>query len=177
MGPGGAWLAVLIGTTMPGFGQPESPSAPQRFGDWEVVCGAAADMAKPGNAADRARASTCRAVQRLTVQESGDTVFLLSVLSEGKGALVGIVSIPLGGYLVPGVELTIDRQKAYKLLIETCTATGCHAGFPLTGRVEKEMRSGQQATFRVWTTKNTPADLQVSLKGFSDALADLERRS
>ena len=102
MRPGGAWLAIFIGTTMPGFGQTQSPSAPRRFGDWEVVCGAGGDMAGPGDAADRARGS-CRAVQRLTAQDSGDTVFLLSVLSEGKGALVGIVSIPLGGYLGAGV--------------------------------------------------------------------------
>lgn len=119
----------------------------------------------------------CRVIQRLTVQGTGDTVFVLSILPETQGALVGIVSIPLGGYLVPGVELTVDQRKPYKLLIETCTSTGCHAGFPLTGRVEKELRSGRQAIFRVWTTKSNPADIPVSLKGFSDALVELGRRS
>jgi invasion protein IalB len=177
LGAGAAWLAILVGTTMPGFGQPQTSSAPRRFGDWEVVCGPGTDAATPGDAADRPRGSGCRAVQRLTVQDTGDTAFLLSVLSEGKGALVGIVSIPLGGYLVPGIELTVDRQKPYRLLIETCTSAGCHAGFPLTGRVEKDMRSGRQATFRVWTAKDRPADIPVSLRGFPDALAALESRS
>jgi invasion protein IalB len=163
----------LIGATNSSHGQSPGVLASQPFGDWEVTCGSnnAADVAK------LSQSSRCRAVQRLTVQDTGDTVFVLSVLPEGKGKLVGIVSIPLGGYLVPGVELTVDQQKSYKLLIETCTSTGCHAGFPLTGRVEKEMRSGRQATFRVWTTKSKPADIPVSLKGFSDALDELERRS
>jgi len=84
--------------------------------------------------------------------------------------------VPLGGYLVPGIEFSIDGKKPYKLLIETCTSAGCHAGFPLVGQVSKDMHTGQTASFRIWSSKNRSTDVKVSLKGFSDAMACLERR-
>lgn len=139
-----------------------SEPATEHFGDWEVVC---------------TTASECKAVQRLAVKGTDETVFLLTVLPGEKKTPVAVVSVPLGGYLVPGIEFKIDAHKPYKLLIETCTSTGCHAGFPLEGRVDRELRTGQHASFRIWTSKSKPVDVDVSLRGLADALVRLGRSS
>ena len=67
-------------------------------------------------------------------------------------------------------------EKPYKLLIETCTSGGCHAGFLLTGQVSKDMRAGKSASFRIWSSKSQSSDVKVSLNGLADALSYLERR-
>jgi invasion protein IalB len=111
------------------------------------------------------------------VQDSDETVFAVTVIRSNQEAVVAIVSIPLGGYIVPGIELSVDGKKPYKLLVETCNASGCHAGFPLSGRIDKDLRSGKRASFRLWAAKDMPADVTVSLKGLANALARLERSS
>ena len=149
----------------------------QRFGDWEVVCNAADQGSASPSGNQPPVEKACKAVHRLTVQDTNETVFVLTILPGERDFSVAIVSVPLGGYIVPGIELSVDGGKPYKLLIETCTTAGCHAGFTLEGRVDKELRSGKRASFRVWTSKTKPTDVSVSLIGFADALADLRRRS
>jgi invasion protein IalB len=101
----------------------------------------------------------------------------MTIVAGGKGPAVAIVSIPLGGYIAPGIEMRVDGRRPYKLLVETCNPAGCHAGFPISGRLERELRSGRALRFRTWTAKDQPTDVTVSLRGFSAALAALERQS
>jgi invasion protein IalB len=87
---------------------------------------------------------------------------------------VAIVSTPLGGYLAPGMLLTIDGGRPFKVLFETCNAAGCHGGFELAGRVAREFQQGKSLKVRLWTDKSKPADVGVSLSGFRTALAALK---
>jgi invasion protein IalB len=171
----GSMASFLLGLVTSSVVQAETAPAIQRFGDWEVTC-----ETLPQGAQEAASAVTskpaCKVVQRLTVKGTDETVFLVTLLPQEKAGPVAIVSVPLGGYLVPGIEVTVDGKKPYKLLIETCTATGCHAGFPLVGQVSKDLRTGKSASFRVWSSKSQSSDVKVSLKGFADAMASLERR-
>lgn len=135
----------------------------EKFDDWELFC-------QP--------VGGCRISQRLAVEGSGETVFLITVVrSKASGPFVGIVSVPLRGYLAPGIELRVDQRKAYQLLYETCDLAGCHAGFPLEGGVLTDFRAGTMARFRVWTTKDNPVDIDISLIGFTRAFAALGERS
>ncbi len=139
----------------------------QRFDDWELSCLPAAEDSK----------SSCRVSQQLAIKDSGQTVFALTILpGTRKNELVGIVSMPLGGYIAPGVELRIDGKKAYKLLVETCNTSGCHAGFPVSAQLQKEMTSGKNAIFRIWTAKAKSTDITVSLNGITRALAALREQ-
>lgn len=134
-----------------------------KFDDWELLC-------RPEEA--------CRISQRLVVEGSDDTVFLLTGLRGGpEGPFVGIVSVPLRGYLAPGIELRVDSREPFQLLYETCDPVGCHAGFPLEGRVLEDFRAGRNARFRVWTAKDNPVDIDVSLIGFTRAFNALRERS
>lgn len=144
---------------------PPTPSA-MRFGGWEFSCSL------------RGEATSCRAIQRLVEKERGETVFLATILpAEQKGHYVGIFSAPLGGYLTPGMELKVDRGKPFRVLFETCNAAGCHGGFEMSGRVLKEMRSGKELAVRLWTTKNRPVDIKVTLEGFVQAFEALRKQS
>jgi invasion protein IalB len=171
------WLLGAVCVAMPLSAWAEDAPKIRRFGDWEAVCENGDQEARSASSSPASTERTCKAVQRLAVQGTNETVFVLTVVPGEKDATVAIVSVPLGGYIVPGIEFSVDGGKPYKLLIETCTAAGCHAGFPLAGRVDREMRSGKRASFRVWTTKSKPTDVSVSLNGFADAMGHLGRRS
>lgn len=119
--------------------------------------------------------SACKASQRLAADGADTPVFALTLLSNARApkGFVAIVSLPLGVYLAPGLELRIDKGKPYKILFETCNQAGCHAGFPLDGPVLAAFRRGRQAEFRVWTGKAKPTPVLVSLTGLAPALTAL----
>lgn len=161
------WQQVIVFACFSGLATPvvaaaqDAAPAPQKFGDWELVCLGPAP---------------CRLSQHLAVKDDGRTVFAVTLLAgEKKGELVGVVSLPLGGYIAPGIELRIDGGKPYKLLVETCNASGCHAGFPISAKLGKEL-GGKQAVFRIWTAKAKPADITVSLAGLAKGMTELRDR-
>ncbi len=157
--------------------QPAAPAAEaRRFGNWELVCERAAGPASPEPAPRKPQAAppACKVVQRQVARETGQSVFLVTVLPAGRpGQLAVIVSTPLGGYLAPGLVLSVDRGRPFKVLVETCTAAGCHAGFALAGRIAQELRRGRELKVRLWTGKGSPADVAVPLAGLDPALAAL----
>jgi invasion protein IalB len=152
--------------SLPSSAVAATPAATQ-FGAWQVAC---APDGKP---------TACRATQRLVTADSGQTVFVATILPDAEakkpGSYVGIVSVPLGGYLAPGLELSIDSAHPYKIVFETCNTAGCHAGFPIAGPVLKALVKGRSASFELWTSKARPATVTVSLEGLPRALAALDR--
>lgn len=156
-------LAALAGSGVASQAQTETNSVLERFTDWELICPAE---------------ESCRIAQRLAAPETGDTLFVISALPAREGGpLVGIVSVPLRGYLAPGIELRVDEGRAFRILYETCDPSGCHAGFPLEGEVLAAFRRGLDARFRVWTAQERPVDVGVSLRGFTRALEALRERT
>ena len=148
----------------------------QRFSDWELLC---INPEAPDEAgrSDEA-APDCRISQRLALEETGQTVFLLTGLpGDEPGTHVAIVSVPLRGYLAPGIELRVDSRDPVRILYETCDPSGCHAGFPLEGEILQAFRAGLTARFRVWTARDEPVDLDISLIGFTAAFEALGERS
>ncbi len=156
-------LGLLVVMSVRGGAVAEEPENVTRFDDWELHCPEAGD---------------CRMTQRLVVEATGETVFLITILpGDEAGAFAGIVSVPLRGYLAPGIELQVDTRSPFQILYETCDPSGCHAGFALEGRVLQEFRAGLNARFRVWTTRDEPVDLDISLIGFTRAFETLRERS
>ncbi|HMB10859.1 invasion associated locus B family protein [Saliniramus sp.] len=154
----------------------------RRFDDWELVCrtAEAQDASADADEASQAQGASqdCRISQRLAVAESGQTVFLLTGLpGDAPGSYVAIVSVPLRGYLAPGIELRVDERPPVGILYETCDPSGCHAGFPLEGKILQAFRAGLTARFRIWTARDEPVDLDVSLIGFTAAFQALRERS
>jgi Invasion protein B, involved in pathogenesis len=130
----------------------------QNFTDWRVLC------QSPGET------STCQMLQSATTGDDGSAVFLLSI-SPGQDAAssYAVMTVPLGVYLAPGIEIHVDRRRPFKVLYEVCDRTSCHAGFELSGAVLDAFRQGLDAKVRVWTAKAQAVEFPVSLRGFSAA--------
>lgn len=112
----------------------------------------------------------CQMVQSVSVSDGGRAVFLLSISpGHDAGANYAVVTVPVGVYLAPGIEIRVDRRRAFKVLYEICDRTGCHAGFKLSGPVLRAFRNGMDAKVRVWTAKTQAVEFAVSLRGFSAA--------
>ena len=132
------------------------------FKNWRILC-AQGDGAK-----------TCQMMQTHPATVGGADVFLLS-LSQGEGSkdISAVVSVPLGVYLAPGVEIHISGRRPFKVLYEICDQTSCHAGFKVKGSVLASFKKGTKAKFRVWTAKSKAVEFPVSLLGFSAGYTEL----
>lgn len=132
------------------------------FDDWQVVC---------------SQAGECQMLQSLAVTEGGEKVFLISILNDkSRGAFFGIITLPLKVYLVPGVLMTVDKKRPFKIAYELCDGKGCHAGFELNSQVLNALRRGNLAKVRVWTAEKRAIDFRVSLKGFTKAYRYLNEK-
>jgi invasion protein IalB len=150
--------ACLLGSSGIGLAQ-------DRVGAWEIVCN------------DREDTSSCRALQRKSTPDGKETLLVLTILvPEPSQSAAGILSIPLGGYLAPGIEITIDKRQKFKLLVETCNPSGCHAGFPIQGRVLHAFEKGREASIRIWTTRNKPVVTELSIGRFTEVVALLRKK-
>jgi invasion protein IalB len=184
---------------LPSSAPVESQPAPARaeivtrFADWELTCVEPAEANKDSESGANASAksdneranekapasdvarSACRVSQRLAVKGTSETVFMVSVLpAKQPGLEAAIISTPLGGYLAPGMELKIDKGRPARLLYETCNQAGCHGGFALTGRMREALFKGKRLQVRLWTAKEKPVDVEVSLDGLAPAVKALE---
>ena len=153
------WCAAFLIIGQSAFAQTQTaPPDEQVFTDWRVLC-------QPLEAA-----TTCQMLQSASAGEDGPTVFLLSI-SPGQevDTSYAVVTVPMGVYLAPGIELRVDRRRPFKVLYEVCDRAGCHAGFKLSGPVLNAFRRGLDARVRVWTANTEAVEFPVSLRGFSAA--------
>ncbi|EEE35170.1 Invasion associated locus B protein [Rhodobacteraceae bacterium KLH11] len=128
------------------------------FSDWRVLCQSAA------------QSTVCQMVQSVAVREDGPPVFLLSVSTdEDTGQSYAVMTVPVGVYLAPGIELNVDKRRPFKVLYEVCDQLGCHAGFRMDGDVLSAFRKGLEVRVRVWTARDKAVDFPVSLYGFTAA--------
>ncbi|WP_286906373.1 invasion associated locus B family protein [Roseovarius sp.] len=128
------------------------------FTDWRVLC----QQGESGR--------TCQMLQSASAGNAAASVFLLSI-SPGQvaGTSYAVVTVPVGVYLAPGIEIRVDHRRPFKALYEICDRTGCHAGFKLSGKVLDAFRQGLDAKVRVWTGQSQAVEFPVSLRGFSAA--------
>ena len=178
-------FVVSFHLSLPSFANAAQGSV-TRYQDWEVTCSSDGKENLTGvlpsdtNVESKSKItpilqSPCKATQVLAAKDTGQTVFAITILPASQnGQFVAVVSAPLGGYLVPGLEMAIDKRKPYKILFETCNAVGCHAGFELKGRINSDLSTGKIARFKLWTTKSRPAEVNISLAGFVQALSVLK---
>lgn len=149
-------LALFQSTALAQVAGPQS--AEEVFSDWRVLCQQVEnDVA-------------CQMMQSVAAEENGPPVFLLSVSSsEDAGQSYAVITVPVGVYLAPGIELHVDKRRPFKVLYEVCDQLGCHAGFRMNGDVLSAFRKGLEVRARVWTARDKAIDFLVSLRGFTAA--------
>lgn len=126
------------------------------FSDWQVQCGD--------------EDQNCQMLQVASASEDTASVFLLSI-SRGQGGAddFAVLTVPLGVYMAPGIEIRVDQRRPFKVLYEICDQNACYAGFRLSGAALTALRQGLDAKVRVWTAKTEAVEFPVSLRGFSAA--------
>ena len=92
------WCTALLIFAQSAFAhtEPVEPNE-QVFTDWRVLCQAPEEM------------TTCRMLQSASTSEDEPAVFLLSISpGEEAGASYAVLTVPLGLYLAPGIEVGMN---------------------------------------------------------------------
>lgn len=159
---GGATF-VLTNAFAAGKTEEKAASAPASGDLWTVRC----------QESDKAK-EHCEVFQRLIVKESGARVAEFAIgFPEKKDAARGVVVLPLGILLQPGVEMKIDEGKAYAFKVRYCTQAGCFAYVNLDQALLDLMKNGEVARFVFKSADGKDVNLSMPLTGFGKALKEI----
>ncbi|MDX1605806.1 MAG: invasion associated locus B family protein [Candidatus Competibacterales bacterium] len=161
-GPRRRFRAALLGIALgwAATAPAQNPDQGQRFEDWTVGCEQLPGM-------DRER---CFIYQTVVNNENEEPVLQMAIgylpLEDGNEQPAGLLTLPLGVALPPGIRLRVDSNEPVRLQYERCVPTGCIAGFPLTEELIAQFRRGLKAEIQVHDGRRR-VGLPISLKGFT----------
>jgi invasion protein IalB len=141
----------------------------EKFDDWFKECEMVTD--EKGE-----QIEICQISQTLIDKESDQPMMKIAVgYVPEKDQPVAVITLPLGIFLPPGIELQIDgKGKVGRLPINTCLPSGCQAGVQLDEDFVSRMKQGNQMTVTFGNPQGKGVAAPVSLKGFTAGLASLE---
>ena len=165
-----AVLGVCILATSPPVAAQEEPAvAPEGqatdadgvFGDWTVRC----DQVPNGTV----QCALTQAVQA----EDRENVWLNAYAftpTDGDGATLLSVLVPLRVILTRGLGLRIDNAELSVFEFITCSVEGCLASIVLTEELATALRDGSEALFVVYFEDQLGVGVPISLVGFGAGL-------
>lgn len=112
----------------------------------------------------------CSMEQRVILRESGQQVARFAVQTSGakddrKGAF--LIQLPLGLSIRTGVRVKVDEGEPMAVDIQTCEASGCYAGGPMTEALVESLRGGKTMTLLFNDLQKKEIGIQIDLAGFS----------
>lgn len=137
-------------------------------GDWQIRC-----LRAPEGETD-----PCQLYQRLADQQGNPTadvnIFLLP--PGGDVAAGATILTPLQTLLTAQVTMTVDSAQPRRYPFSFCDATGCYSRMGFTTADLAALKKGNSATVSVVPAlaPDQPAEMKMSLKGFTAGLAALE---
>lgn len=163
-----AATATTSGAATAGKEAPGTPYIKSTSGDWELRCVHTADGHDP-----------CQLYQLVKDKTNNPVAeFAVTDLPAGQAAVLGgTIVTPLETMLPPGVHLKIDsaEEKSYDFLF--CNRTGCVSRVGFTAKEAEAMKKGKDITMTIVpvAAPDQPVQLTVSLKGFSDGIAEVTK--
>ena len=126
-------------------------------GDWTVEC--------VKNQQDQ---RLCQMVQNIPDPKSGKTLMQVVVAkpADAKSPLLTVIA-PLGVWLRPGLEFSVDGGQANALAFEFCLKEGCLAQLELTSGLASALKRGTSINIGLQNIRRQKLELKVSLKGFT----------
>lgn len=125
----------------------------------------------------------CEIFQRLSVKESGKRLVEVAIGPADANAepdengvvpaAKGVVILPLGIMLQPGVVLQIDEGQVYRFNARTCVPNGCIANIDLPTAMVDEMKQGKTAKIMFIVANGQKAAVPLVLDGFSAAYGQI----
>jgi invasion protein IalB len=130
-------------------------------GDWKVMC----DEGQTSGAG-------CFMVQTVDMQETGKRVLAAAILKSPEGNAVLRVTVPLGVLLPKGMALAVDSKPLGEVGFVACFPEGCMTQVQLKPEIVDALKAGQSAAVTIYDMDSKPADIPLSLTGFTAAYGD-----
>jgi invasion protein IalB len=151
--------------------QAPQPEVIATHGDWEVQCQV---QAAGGQGAARA-CGMFQSTQHQERQNVGLTLVVVKEHQEGEEITMLRVMAPIGVYLPTGVALEIDGDAIGRVPFTRCVPQTCIAIAEASPPTLEKMKRGAMANFIIYEGPGMGMGLQLSLRGFTAALAELDK--
>lgn len=161
-----ATLLALTGSAL-AVDVPEGTVKAQH-GDWQVVC----KDPPPG-----AKNPICALVQSVTAEDKNNIGLTVYFQKFSNGTRVLRVFAPLGVLLPPGLGLKIDDKDVGHAPFLRCHSFACYAQVVVEDTLIEQLKTGKTAIFIIFQTEEAGIGIPISLKGFGEALADLDSQN
>ncbi|WP_275287852.1 invasion associated locus B family protein [Halomonas elongata] len=134
----------------------------QQFQDWQVIC--------PQDASQ----GPCTMNQVITNTENDQPMMRVVIANPPQAdSPVMTFLLPLGVRLAPGLQLSVDNGEPVQFPYQVCQQQGCRADVPLQSSLLQSLRGGTSATLSLIAPDGQRMDLNISLMGFTDAMAQI----
>jgi invasion protein IalB len=154
-----------------GQGQQQMPPTETvaTHGDWTIQC---------GKGDDPAGGRQCGMVQSTKSEKNAKVVLSLIIgkMKQGdKDVTMMRVMAPIGVFLPTGVALEIDGAAVGRVPFTRCAPQLCMAIAEASPETLVKLKKGNAANFIIYEAPGVGLPMAISLKGFSDALANLDK--
>ena len=141
-------------------------------GDWAVQC-----QEEPAAAGAESGGRACGMFQAAKSQRQGVGLTLVVVKGEQEGKEVTMLRVmaPIGVYLPTGVALEIDGDAVGRVPFTRCIPQTCMAIAEASEPTLEKMKKGGTANFIIYEAPGSGMAMELSLKGFTAALAELDK--
>jgi invasion protein IalB len=158
------WAAVLTMASAAGAVEAPEGTVKAQHGDWQIVC----KDPPPG-----AKAGVCALVQSVTAEDRNNIGLTVYFQKFSNGTRVLRVFAPLGVLLPPGLGLKIDDKDVGHAPFLRCHNFACYAQVVVEDPLVQQLQTGKTAIFIIFQTEEAGIGIPISLKGFAEALAEL----
>lgn len=119
----------------------------------------------------------CEMFQRINADEKGTARLAEFAIGFPDGAKTarGVVVLPLGILVQPGVGMHVDEKDSFKFAINHCSDSGCIGYIDLNDAVLSKLKSGTEASFVFFATNGKKIRIPMSLVGFSKAFGKVKK--
>lgn len=161
-----AFAAALAWTSGPLSAAEPDGNVRSQHGDWQVVC----KPPPPG-----ASKEVCAVVQSVTAEDRNNVGLTVYFQNFANGTQVLRVFAPIGVLLPPGLGLKIDGKDVGNAPFLRCHTFACYAQVTVKPDLVQQLQTGKQAIFIIFQTEEAGIGIPISLAGFNEALADLQK--
>ena len=135
----------------------------ENYGDWTKVC-----------TPNAAGVEECLIFQSITSRDTGRTVLHITAIRIPEAPRpIMVVTVPLGVYLPPGLNLSIDGGAPQKLPIQICGPEGCQSQFEMPQSLFDAFKAGLNGSMVMFDPDGRDVAVPFSLKGFTSAINSL----
>lgn len=138
---------------------------------WHIRC----NEPEEGEAAPEEKRGKCEIFQRLVMAETNQRVAEFAIgYPVDMDTARGVVIMPLGILLPPGVQMMIDDGEPFQFKVRYCNQGGCYAYLALNDAVINQLKKGTEAAFLFMDPSGKTVRVNMSLKGLTKALKEIQ---